>query len=146
VRTAPNRRRPAARRIGAPATTIVTKYGILPPPERLADRVQLRVAFSTDRGEVTNFVAQLEYWLDGTWQEVVRYDHDRDTPGGHDVTEEGLHRDVYRDGKKVREEQVTLSISAAEGFNYAEDDLRENAERYVRRFERWHNITGRANL
>ena len=91
-------------------------------------------------------MAQLEYWLDGTWQEVVRYDHDRDTPGGHDVTEEGLHRDVYRDGKKVREEQVTLSISAAEGFNYAEDDLRENAERYVRRFERWHNITERANL
>jgi hypothetical protein len=38
--------------------------------------------------EVTRFVIQLEYWLDGDWREVVRYDHDHDAPGGHDVTEE----------------------------------------------------------
>lgn len=77
---------------------------------------------------------------------VVRYDHDDESPGGHDVRAEGLHRDVYREGEKVGEEAVSLPISANDGFNYAEEDLRENAERYVRRFERWHNITGRANL
>jgi putative transposase len=33
---------------------------------------------------------QLEYWLEGDWREVVRYDHDHDAPGGHDITEEGL--------------------------------------------------------
>ena len=77
---------------------------------------------------------------------MIRYDGNSDAPGGHDVTEEGLHRDVYRDREKVREERVTFPISAADGFNYAEEDLRENAERYVRRFERWHNTTERANL
>jgi hypothetical protein len=69
----------------------MTDYEVTPPPDRLADRVQLRTAFSTERGEVTRFMIQLEYWLEGDWREVVRYDHDRDTAGGHDITEEGLH-------------------------------------------------------
>ena len=51
-------------------------YDVTPPPRRLADRVQLRSAFTTDAGDVTRFVVQLEYWLDGEWQPVVRYDHD----------------------------------------------------------------------
>lgn len=124
----------------------MTTYDVVPPPNRLADRVQIRIGFSTIRGEVSPFLVQLEYWLDGEWQVIVRYDHDGESPGGHDVRTEGLHLDVYRDGEKVREVTVSLPISANDGFNYAEDDLRENAERYVRRFERWHNITGRANL
>jgi hypothetical protein len=60
--------------------------------------VQLRTAFTVDRGDVVQFVTQLEYWHNGDWRAVVRYDHDADAEGGHDVTEEGLHRDVYRDG------------------------------------------------
>ena len=56
-------------------------YEVTPPPDRLADRVQLRTAFSTERGEVTRFMIQLEYWLEGDWRGVVRYDHDRDAPG-----------------------------------------------------------------
>ena len=74
-------------------------YEVTPPPDRLADRVQLRTAFSTERGTVTKFLMQLEYWLEGDWREVIRYDHDRDAPGGHDITEDGLHRDIYRDGE-----------------------------------------------
>jgi hypothetical protein len=118
----------------------VTGYDVEPPPDRLADRVQLRTAFTTDRGEVVRFMTQLEYWLDGDWRVVVRYDHDREAPGGHDVTEDGLHVDVYRDGAKARTEEVTGPIPAREGFDAAEGDLRENAERYVKRFESWHGI------
>lgn len=79
----------------------MTEYDVTPPPDRLSDHVQIRTAFCTDRGEVTQFLVQLEYWHDGDWREIVRYDHDRNAPGGHDVTEEGLHRDVYREGKKT---------------------------------------------
>jgi hypothetical protein len=41
-------------------------YEVTPPPDRPADRVQLRTAFSTERGVVTEFVVQLEYWLRAT--------------------------------------------------------------------------------
>jgi len=66
----------------------MTDYEVTPPPDRLADRVQLRTALSTERGEVTRFMIQLEYWLEGDWREVVRYDHDRDAAGGHYITED----------------------------------------------------------
>lgn len=54
-------------------------YEFTPPPDRLADRAWLRTAFSTERGTVTKFMTQLEYWLEGDWHEVVRYDPDADT-------------------------------------------------------------------
>jgi hypothetical protein len=121
-------------------------YDVTPPPERLADRVQLRTAFSTEHGEVTRFVIQLEYWLDGDWREVVRYDHDRDAPGGHDVTDEGLHRDVYRDGKKYDTEGVSPPIPANKAFDHAEEDLREDVQLLIKRFERWHGVKDRSDL
>jgi hypothetical protein len=121
----------------------MTDYDVTPPPDRLADRVQLRTAFSTERGEVVRFVVQLEYWLDGDWRVVVRYDHNREAAGGHDVREEGLHRDIYRDGEKHRVENVSPPIPADEGFQYAEDDLRENVKRFIQRFESWHDIDER---
>jgi len=124
----------------------MTDYDVAPPPDRLADRVQLRTRFSTDSGTVSRFMIQLEYWLDGAWREVVRYDHDRDAAGGHDITTEGLHLDVYRDGDKHRLEQITGPIPANEGFTAAEADLHENAEQYIRRFESWHGINNGANL
>lgn len=123
----------------------MTEYEVTPPPERLADRVQLRTAFSTEQGEVVQFMIQLEYWLDGDWMEVVRYDHDRDASGGHDVTEEGLHRDVYRDGKKHRAEDVSPPIPANEAFDCAEEDLRENVEQFIERFEKWHGVIDRSD-
>lgn len=107
----------------------MTDYDITPVPTRLAEPVQLRIVFSKGRGTITRFMVQFEYWLD-EWVEIIRYDHDRDAAGGHDVTEDGLHRDVYRDGEKIETVQVTGHIPVNKGFNYAEDDLRENAERY----------------
>jgi hypothetical protein len=119
---------------------------VTPPPDRLADRVQIRTAFSTERGEVTRFMIQLEYWLEGDWREVVRYDHDRDAAGGHDITEEGLHRDSYRDGEKIRSKDVSPPIPANGGFDAAEEDLRENAEGFIKRFEKWHGVKDRSDL
>lgn len=123
----------------------MTDYDVTPPPDRIAHRVQLRTRFSTDRGTVSRFMIQLEYWLAGEWREVVRYDHDRDSVGGHDITTAGLHRDIYRHGKKVRVEQVTGPIPANEGLNAAEEDLQENAEAYIKRFESWHEINDGTN-
>ena len=122
------------------------EYEVTPPPDRLADRVQLRTAFSTDRGIVTKFVIQLEYWLEGDWREVVRYDHDQSAPGGHDITEKGLHRDDYREGEKLRSEEVSPPIPANEGFDAAEGDLRGNVERFVKRFEEWYGVRDRSDL
>lgn len=124
----------------------MSEYDIAPPPTRLATQVQLRLGFSKDRGTVTKFVVQLEYWLDGGWQTVVRYDHDRAAEGGHDVTEEGLHRDIYREGEKIRSEEVTGPLPANKAFEYAEEDLKERVERYVRRFEKWHGVKERSDL
>lgn len=120
----------------------MNEYDVTPPPERLAERVRIRTAFSTDGGEVTRFVVQLEYGLEGNWHEVVRYDHDREVPGSHDVTDEGLHRD----GEKYRTEAVTPPILAGKAFDHAEDDLRNNAQRFVKRFERWPEVTDGTNL
>jgi hypothetical protein len=78
----------------------MTDYDIAPPPDRLADRVQVRTAFTADRGRVIRFVVQLEYWLDGDWREVVRYDHDRDASAGHDIAEEGLHPTSIATGRR----------------------------------------------
>jgi hypothetical protein len=122
----------------------MAEYDITPVPNRLAEAVQLRIAFSKERGTITRFMVQLEYWLDSDWREIVRYDHARDAPGGHDITEEGLHRDVFRDGEKVETVQVSGPIPANEGFNYAEDDLRKDAEHYTKRFEQWHDIKKRS--
>ena len=115
-------------------------YDVTPPPKRLADRVQLRTAFSTSSGDVTKFLVQLEYWHNGAWQEVVRYDHDRDATGGHDVSSEGLHRDEFRDGEKFRTVRVLERIAPKAAFEYAEEDLSENLELYTQRFEEWHDV------
>lgn len=124
----------------------MAEYDVTPPPDRLADRVQIRTAFTTERGDVVRFVTQLEYWLDGEWQPVVRYDHDQVTESGHDVSREGLHMDVYRDGEKVGVKDVTGPLPPADAFDYAEEDLRDNAERYIKRFELWHDIRNGSDL
>ena len=72
---------------------------------------------STSIGEVKRFVVQLEYRVDAeqdTWVTVVRYDHDAkgSAEATHDVTEDGLHIDIYRDGKKVDSHELTLPLSA----------------------------------
>jgi hypothetical protein len=56
----------------------------------------------------------------GEWQSVVRYDHDGtdESEFAHNVTEEGLHIDIYRGGEKEAMEYVArrfepISLSTA---------------------------------
>lgn len=89
------------------------------------------------------FVVQLEYRRNDSWTPVVRYDHNPASEHGHDVTEEGLHIDVYRDGEKYRTEYVAPPMPAGVAVDFAEDHLTENTQRFVRRFEEWHGIKNR---
>jgi hypothetical protein len=105
-------------------------------------RVRRRLGFETDRGDVTRFVVQLEYYHDSEWHPVVRYDHDGtgESEFGHDVTDEGLHIDIYRDGAKTATEYVSPPKPAAVALDLAEDHLAANLERFINRYERWHGI------
>jgi len=103
-------------------------------------RTRVRLGFDTDRGEVTRFVLQLEYRLDDAWVEVVRFDHDPESEVAHDVTEEGVHMDVYREEQKLRTEEIFPPMDASEALTFAEDHLARHAERYIKRFEQWHGI------
>jgi len=103
--------------------------------------IRTRVGFDRNANQVTRFVVQLEYHHDGHWQPVVRYDHD--SSGGehsHDVTEEGLHIDVYRDGRKHTTEYVSPPLPAKRALDRAEDHLLNNLQQYVSRYKTWHGI------
>lgn len=107
--------------------------------------LRLRIGCTTDQGDVTRFLVQLEYAVDTDWRTVVRYDHDPEGPDEmtHDVTEDGLHMDIYRDGDKVDSETVTDPLPPDEGFTHAEEHLMTNLKEVVRRFEQWHGIKSR---
>ncbi|MGM0399360.1 MAG: DUF7718 family protein [Halobacteriota archaeon] len=100
--------------------------------------VRRRLGYTHDHGEVTRFVVQLEYLYQGEWTPVVRYDHDPASVHGHDAAEEGLHIDVYRDGEPYRREYVAPPMPASVALDFAEDHLTENTQRFIRRFEAWH--------
>ena len=103
-------------------------------------RAQIRTGLSTHRGEVTRFFIQLEYRLNGEWLEVVRFDHGPDTEMGHDITEEGLHMDIYRDGEKYRIKDDFPPVKLNRAPRYCTVYIREHAERIIKRFETWHNV------
>lgn len=104
--------------------------------------IRRRVGYDTDRGAVTRFVVQLEYHRAGEWRPVVRYDHDGTGASefAHDVSEEGLHIDIYREGEKVATEYVAPPQPAARALTRAEDHLTQNLEWFVERYEEWHGI------
>lgn len=106
-------------------------------------RARRRIGFDTQHGDVTRFVVQLEYRLGGEWTEIVRFDHDAESEVAHDVEREGVHMDVYRDGEKLRTNEIFPPMTATDALNYAEAHLREHAERYIERFERWHGTRNR---
>lgn len=107
--------------------------------------VQTRVGYDHNRGKVVRFVVQLEYNHDGEWHVVVRYDHDErgSDDATHDVTEEGLHMDIYREGDPVVTEYVSPPLEAGVAMDRAEDHLSENLVRFVKRYERWHQRENR---
>lgn len=106
----------------------------------LTHRVRARFGCDGDRTEITRFLIQLEYRMTDGWTTIVRSDHNPTAVDGHDVESEGPHIDLYRNGKKVRVQQIGPPMPAATALNRAEEHLVENFEQHVRRFEQWHNL------
>lgn len=97
---------------------------------------------------MTRFVVQLEYLIDpdaDEWAIVVRCDHDAEgsDEATHDVTEDGLHIDIYRDGEKIDGNELTPPLRANTTLDLAEEHLADHMEGYVRRFERWRGTKSR---
>ncbi|WP_425433055.1 DUF7718 family protein [Haloquadratum walsbyi] len=99
-----------------------------------------RLGYNRTQTEITRFVVQLEYKYEGEWHPVVRYDHDIESEFGHDVSEEGVHIDIYRDDEKYRTEYVAPPMPAKRALDRAEDHLSNNLVVFIRRFEEWHEI------
>jgi hypothetical protein len=104
--------------------------------------LQVRIGLDREKGAVTRFMVQLEYHHDGDWHPVVRYDHDGtgESEHSHDVVDEGLHIDIYRDGEKHATEYISAVRSGAEGLNRVEEHLSNNLQRFTNRYEQWHGI------
>jgi hypothetical protein len=106
-------------------------------------RARRRVGYTHERGEVVRFIVRLEYRVGGAWMEVVQFDHDPESDHAHGVTEEGVHMDIYRSDKKIRSEQAFPPMKASDTLTLAEEHLNQHAERYLNRFEEWHEIRNR---
>jgi hypothetical protein len=100
---------------------------------------RLRVEIETQDGTPTRFVIQLEARIDGGWRQVARFDHDAENPMGHDITEEGLHMDIYREGERVRVKDDFPPVDLIRAPRYCIAYIREHAETLLRRFEQWHD-------
>lgn len=59
---------------------------------------------------------------------------------GHDVVEEGLHMDVYRDEEKARVKDDFPTVPLTEAPRYCIAYIRENADALLRRFDQWHDL------
>ena len=111
---------------------------------------RIRRELETEQGQVRRFVAQLEYDIEATptgqntpdWRTVARFDHDITGEQSHDVREEGLHLDIYRDGEKHQVRTGFPPVPLNRAFRYSEDYLTQNADRLLTQFERWHGLHG----
>jgi len=76
----------------------------------------------TERGQVVDFMVQLEIEVKGRWVVAIRYD----------CSHGFVHKDRYNlKGEKQKEE---LDLSYKEGLTLADTDINDNWERYKERF------------
>ena len=109
---------------------------------------RIRRELRTERGEVVRFVAQLEYnpsarydvQPPSEWMVVARFDHDRTSAGGHDIAEEGLHLDIYRDGERYRRSWDFPRVPLPRAMDYCESYLEKHSDRLLARFDEWHEF------
>lgn len=103
---------------------------------------RIRVVIYTN-GTPSQFFIQLECHVADVWEPVVHFDHNPTAPDGHDIVEEGLHMDIYRDGEQymVRDDFPPVSLSYAP--RYCTTYIETNADRLLRRFEQWHDLNSR---
>lgn len=104
-------------------------------------QARIRAGQTIEQGTVVRFVRQIEYRIGDDWYPVVRYDHGP-AEGEHDVRDEGLHIDVYRDGEKDENHsrQLAPPESPDRGLSRAEDHLVDHLIEHINRFERWHDL------
>lgn len=104
-------------------------------------QARIREGTTIENGTVVRFVRQVEYRIGGNWCPVVRYDHGP-APSEHDVRDEGLHIDVYRDSEKDEQHSRRLAPpeSAARALTRAEDHLIGHLIEHINRFEQWHDL------
>lgn len=91
------------------------------------------VGIDVEQGAVARFVVQLEYLTDpvsDNWSQVVRYDHGAkgSAESAHNVTEDGLHIDIYREGEKVDSHELTPPMPASQALGVAEEHVEEYVE------------------
>lgn len=99
-------------------------------------RTRFRFGLTKHRGTPIRFVVQLEYYHEGSWLEVARFDHDRHGRAYADVRTEGLHLDVYfPDGTQKRKDRRFEPMSEKAAVAYAEWFLKRHYERLLREFE-----------
>lgn len=95
-----------------------------------------RIGLTKRAGVPVRFLVQLEYRLGGTWRPVARFDHDVFGPAYRNVEHVGLHLDIYDpDGRQIEKRTTWKPQPATDAMGAAEEYLRTNAERLVRRFK-----------
>jgi len=70
------------------------------------------------------FAVQLEIWIEGRWQPIVRYD------AAHGFA----HRDIYETATRTRKEAMGMSLRDA--LTYADRDIDDGWSQYVDAFRR----------
>jgi len=113
----------------------------------LSHEAQVRVGHTIIAGEVRRFMIQLECHIADEWHPVVRFDHDGtgEAEHAHDVTEEGVHMDVYRSGEKERVEEIFPPLPGAQALTHAEEHISMYAEHYITRYKKWHRTDTESN-
>lgn len=95
----------------------VTEY-VIP----LGKNARKRHYHEANKGRVTDFVVQLEVFLNDRWQVVIRYD------SAHGFA----HIDrYYLDGSKVKKE---LNLNLSEALTLADEDIKEDWKEYQKAF------------
>jgi len=96
---------------------IITEY-VIP----LGENARKRHYHETDKGKVTGFTVQMEVFINGQWQVVIRYDSAHGFP----------HLDrYYLNGRKVKKE---IYLKHNEALTLADEDIKDNWKTYQKAF------------
>ncbi len=88
----------------------------------LSEDVRKRHYHKTERGQVVDFVVQLEVKVEQTWKPVIRYD----------CAHGFAHKDCYNLREERKKERLELNYK--EALILADSDTNDNWETYRRRF------------
>lgn len=95
----------------------ITEY-VIP----LGENTRKRHYHETERGKVAGFAVQLEVFVGGKWQVIIRYD------SSHGFA----HIDrYYLNGRKIKKE---LHMKLSEALTLADEDIKENWKAYKKAF------------